>query len=135
MTDKLIKNAKILIANNEKDPLESNLKKNNVPKKLEEISPSGLNKSSSGQNINKSVPAYVDISQDVNKSRLSNVNNSQLVISNRVLTVKMLKEVIEDIYLSKMDYDVKCRENKMMRETMEQHMYSFLNQKYGLKVS
>lgn len=136
MTEKLINNAKMLISNNEKQPLESHI--NNlglVPKKLEEINPE-LNKSSSGKNIqNSSKGGYADLSQDINKSKVNDLNNSQLVVSSRVLTAKMLREMIDDIYNSKVNYDVKCRENEMMRETMEQHMYSYLNQKYGLKVS
>ena len=44
-----------------------------------------------------------------------------------------MKEVIEEIYASKALFDKKCLDVKMPRETMEQHMYSFLNHKYGLK--
>lgn len=44
-----------------------------------------------------------------------------------------MKDVIEEINESKQKYDKKCIEMKMPRETMEQHMYGFLNQKYGLK--
>jgi hypothetical protein len=53
----------------------------------------------------------------------------------RVLTKKMMKDTIEEIYQSKTLYDKKCAEAKLPRETMEQHMYTFLNQKYGLKVN
>ncbi len=52
----------------------------------------------------------------------------------RVFTKKMLLEAINDIYESKKHYDIKCQENKMSNETLEQFMYSYLNQKYGLKV-
>lgn len=62
-------------------------------------------------------------------------NNSQIIIGTRILTVKMLKDMIYEIYNSKESYDKKCNENRLPRETMEQHMYSYLNQKYGLKVS
>jgi len=44
-----------------------------------------------------------------------------------------MKDVIEEIYESKTNFDRKCLEAKLPRETMEQHMYTFLNQKYGLK--
>ncbi len=47
----------------------------------------------------------------------------------------MMKDVIEEIYESKTNFDKKCIEAKLPRETMEQHMYTFLNQKYGLKVN
>jgi len=49
------------------------------------------------------------------------------------LTLKQLKEVIEDIYACKIRFDEKCRETKQARETMEQYLYTYLNQKYGLK--
>eukprot|EP00755_Sulcionema_specki_P011828 Sspe_Gene.49932::Locus_27330_Transcript_1_1_Confidence_1.000_Length_2324::g.49932::m.49932 len=49
------------------------------------------------------------------------------------LTLRQLKEIIEDIYTSKSKFDIKCMETHLPRETMEQHLYSYLNQKYGLK--
>lgn len=51
----------------------------------------------------------------------------------RVLTLKQMNEVIEDIYQSKLKCDQKYIESKLPRETMEQHMYTYLNTKYGLK--
>ncbi|KRX10318.1 hypothetical protein PPERSA_02735 [Pseudocohnilembus persalinus] len=51
----------------------------------------------------------------------------------RTLTLRQLKEIIEEIYNSKQKYDQKYLEAKLPRETMEQHMYTYLNQKYGLK--
>jgi len=37
------------------------------------------------------------------------------------------------MYAQKVKFDKKCEENKVSRETMEQYMYTYLNQKYGLK--
>ena len=37
------------------------------------------------------------------------------------------------MYVQKVKFDKKCEENKLPRETMEQYMYTYLNQKYGLK--
>ena len=37
------------------------------------------------------------------------------------------------MYTQKVKFDKKCEENKMPRETMEQYMYTYLNQRYGLK--
>ena len=65
-----------------------------------------------------------------------NNNNTLLQASpvcNRVFTIKMMKEIINDIYHSKAEFDKKTDENKLPRETLEQHMYTYLNQKYGLK--
>lgn len=51
----------------------------------------------------------------------------------RTLTLKQFKELIQDIYNQKQKYDEKCQENKLPKETMEQYMYNYLNQRYGLK--
>ena len=51
----------------------------------------------------------------------------------RTLTLNQLREVIDAMYASKVKFDAKCDASKLPRETMEQHMYTFLNQKYGLK--
>lgn len=51
----------------------------------------------------------------------------------KILTKKNMHDLIESIYESKTSYDKKCQEIRMPRETMEQHMYTFLNQKFGLK--
>ena len=66
------------------------------------------------------------------KSKLG--NNSVIGQSgSKVLTIKMLRDIIDEIYDSKVIFDKKCYENNMPRETMEQHMYTYLNHKYGLK--
>jgi hypothetical protein len=41
--------------------------------------------------------------------------------------------VIADIYGSKIKFDKKSEALRQPRETMEQYMYTYLNQKYGLK--
>lgn len=66
------------------------------------------------------------------------MNQSNVLIGQpplRALTLKQIKDVIEEIYVSKTKYDQRCVEAKIPRETMEQHMYTYLNQKYGLKVN
>ena len=37
------------------------------------------------------------------------------------------------MYSQKVKYDQKCRDSQLPIETMEQFMYTYLNQKYGLK--
>ncbi len=37
------------------------------------------------------------------------------------------------MYAQKQKYDEKCAESRLPRETMEQYMYTYLNQRYGLK--
>lgn len=49
------------------------------------------------------------------------------------LTLKQLKDLIEDLYLNKDRYDQKCIENHQPRETLSQYLQTYLNQKYGLK--
>jgi len=51
----------------------------------------------------------------------------------RELSQRQLNDFINELYASKEKFDIKCREAKLPRETMEQHLYTYLNQKYGLK--
>ena len=87
---------------------------------------------------------FPDNSNNINynyKNYYENINNSYnnnsflqtSPVCSRVFTIKMMKEIINDIYNSKAEFDKKSDENKLPRETMEQHMYTYLNQKYGLK--
>jgi hypothetical protein len=85
------------------------------------------------QNINDNM----DI-KDFNKPCQSNIfNNVSLtnlsLAGNRVFTLKMMKEIISNIYSSKASFDKKCLQNKQPKQTMEEFMYTYLNQKYGLK--
>lgn len=69
-----------------------------------------------------------------NTSKFNKENLKTTVPMNtRNLTLKQMKETIEEIYASKQRTDKKNREMHMPRETMEQHMYTYLNQKFGLK--
>ncbi|CAD8081062.1 unnamed protein product [Paramecium sonneborni] len=70
--------------------------------------------------------------QNKNNQQQSNVlvQTPQLV---KMLTLKQFKDLIIEIYESKLKFDQKCSDSHLPRETMEQHMYTFLNQKYGLK--
>jgi hypothetical protein len=49
-------------------------------------------------------------------------------------TLRQLKVLIEDVYESKARSDEQNRELKQPLETLEQHLQSYLGQKYGLKV-
>lgn len=37
------------------------------------------------------------------------------------------------MYAQKVKFDKKCEDSRVPKETMEQYMYTYLNQKYGLK--
>lgn len=47
--------------------------------------------------------------------------------------MRQLHELINEIFVAKTKYDHKCAEASMPNETMEEYMYTFLNQKYGLR--
>ncbi len=118
MTEKIIKKAKDL--SSDEYTREFNVNKSNLV-----MNRSSVNIGASGVDLNNSKLL-------INKS--FNGNNALIgPVGSRVLTKKMLLEIIEEIYTSKEQFDRKCLESKMPRETMEQHMYSYLNQKYGLK--
>ena len=93
------------------------------------------------KNINNS---YYSLSNNLNNSNYIQNNNSSLRKNSdekipffkpkhKILSLKIVKDLISEIYSSKAIFDKKCIENGKPRETMEQHMYTFLNQKYGLK--
>ena len=44
-----------------------------------------------------------------------------------------MNDIISEMFRSKKKYDLKCKQNKLNVETMEEYMYTFLNQRYGLK--
>ena len=86
-------------------------------------------------NLNNLPPKinYKNYFENINNSYNNNSFLQSSPVCNRVFTIKMMKEIINDIYNSKEEFDKKSDENKLPRETMEQHMYTYLNQKYGLK--
>ena len=86
-------------------------------------------------NLNNLPPKinYKNYFENINNSYNNNSFLQSSPVCNRVFTIKMMKEIINDIYNSKGEFDKKSDENKLPRETMEQHMYTYLNQKYGLK--
>jgi hypothetical protein len=114
MTEKLIKNAKM--ASDESHNYSKKQNNNSI------MAQNPMNNKSYTEN-NK------------HEEYLNKLNKNVMIgpIGSRVLTKKMLIEIIEDIYHSKSLFDKKCLECKMPRETLEQHMYTYLNQKYGLK--
>lgn len=44
-----------------------------------------------------------------------------------------MRETLTDIYSQKIRFDRACKESSQPRETMEQYLYTYLNQKYGLR--
>ena len=90
--------------------------------------------SKSPNNLNDNMLNNFDINQNKVGNIQSNVSLSKLsVVGSRVFTIKMMKEVISNMYSSKVAFDKKCIQNKQAKQTMEEFMYTYLNQKYGLK--
>ena len=87
----------------------------------------------------------IDLSSSINNITNSNISKksgeenigidaSFLGLSGaKILTKKQMKDFINEIYDSKMEYDKVCSENHLKNESMEHYMYKFLNNKYGLK--
>ena len=90
--------------------------------------------SKSPNNLNDNMLNNFDINQNKVGNIQSNVSLSKLsVVGSRVFTIKMMKEVISNMYSSKVAFDKKCIQNKQAKQTMEEFMFTYLNQKYGLK--
>ena len=76
-----------------------------------------------------------------NISQISNITNAPQKdlrtvigpISKRDMTIRQLLETINDIYNSKLESDRKLTQNHQQKLTMEQFLYHYLNNKYGLK--
>jgi Ca2+-binding EF-hand superfamily protein len=76
-----------------------------------------------------------------NLSQYSNITNAtpkdlkSVVgpISKRDISLRQLLEIINDIYNSKLENDKKLVNNRQQKLTMEQFLYHYLNNKYGLK--
>ena len=72
-------------------------------------------------------PKLPNTEQYVLKKNRSTSNINTATISPRILTQKQLLQVITEIYASKSQYDKKCYDYHLPKETLEQHMYTFLN--------
>ena len=152
MTKKLMNiNKEIEKKNSEDNIMNSTLNKENMTfnknspeskKQQSNISLKEVEKDSKiflSKNINNS---YYSLSNNGNNSiqnnntsirKNSDDKNQYFRPKNKILSLKIVKDIISEIYASKATFDKKCIESGKPRETLEQHMYTFLNQKYGLK--
>lgn len=55
------------------------------------------------------------------------------VPAGRALSLRQLREMIEEVYASKAKLDDKCAKQRLPRETLAQHLSTYLNNRYGLK--
>ena len=68
-----------------------------------------------------------------NMNNISDDKNQIFKTKHKIISLKNINDLINEIYNSKVIFDKKSIENGKPKETLEQHMYTFLNQKYGLK--
>ena len=68
-----------------------------------------------------------------NNLEKTNKSNSIIIVRPHNLTKEQLLQLIDEIYRSKSISNQKCEEVGKPIETMEKHLYTFLNQKFGLK--
>ena len=69
----------------------------------------------------------------INDTNINNNYNNIIYHSKQLISLKALKDFMNELYLSKSNYDLKCLKYNLPKETLEEHMYTFLNKKYGLK--
>lgn len=63
----------------------------------------------------------------------SSSNKAKVSLTLKAITENQLLEIIDNIYKSKANSDKSNNDSHLPIETLEQHMYTYLNQKYGLK--
>lgn len=74
---------------------------------------------------------YVPVSP--NKIARSKEAKPRTLPSMKNLPLASLKELIEEIYSTKKDHDLKCIEINQVVKSLDQYLLYYLNQKYGLK--
>lgn len=111
-----------------------NKAKHNTPHKF---SNSSLSQSSS-LNGRLLIPANKASSQPLSQSMDLEITRGNLDaqpqnISIRQMTLKQLLDVITAVYESKREFDRKCEEARQPKETMQQHLLTYLRKQYGLQ--
>ena len=95
---------------------------------------SGLETIMKNKNDKNNIYNYNTINSRINLPNMPKSSyNKQIIVSKKKLTREQLNEIIQNIYKSKITYDQNCIDLNKPLETMEQHMYQYLNNKYGLK--
>lgn len=86
-------------------------------------SPRGLQKNAS--------PSMGNIRKSVESVQLSTLKNS--TPPPKLLTLSHLRTIFRDLFASKKAHDLKCMQNGLPLETLEQYLYTFLSTRFGLK--
>ena len=81
------------------------------------------------ENDNNNIDNINNNTQQNNAKNKTELNK----ITPKILSINYTKDIIQEIYNNISIYNQKCYENKIPRETLEQYMYNYLNQKYGLE--
>jgi len=89
-------------------------------------SPGGMSKASTNAEQSNSYTA-------IHMSRRERISNAGASRPGKDLTLRQLRDIMLSVYSSKAQHDLRCQETKEPTETMEQHTYSFLGKRYGLK--
>ena len=92
-----------------------------------------LSSVSNNNNINNNNSMLILKKGETNKKETGQEPNILGLSGAKVLTKKQMHDFMNEIYESKIEYDKVCNENHLKRESMENYMYKFLNNKYGLK--
>ena len=144
---KIINNVQNLTFNNTKNPnnsekvkINDNTKINkNINAEKKTISEISYIKNNNQNFLNEpSISYQPSISNLSQYANITNTNPRDLKIligpvSKSDYSLRQLLETINDIYNSKLDYDKKLVQNNQQKLTMEQFLYQYLNNKYGLK--
>ena len=119
MTEKLLNDAKNIINNN------------NTLNLISRNSFKNSKKNSMSKSSNNSKKILNNDYNNINNFNYNSFKNNKS--SYKVFTLKMMKDLIYDIYTSKTEFDKSCINNHVPLETLEQYLYTYLNVKYGLK--
>ncbi|KAG1702494.1 hypothetical protein DVH05_009444 [Phytophthora capsici] len=66
------------------------------------------------------------------EARPASIQTAPQAVSVRNLSLKQLVDLINCVYASKIKYDIRATTASAPRETMEQHLYTYLNTRFGL---
>ena len=109
---------------NFKTNIDNNKLKSKTPRNLH------LEIDKNNKSSNKSIHSSLEMDNNV---YLHTVNISPITSKHQSLSLKALKEFINELYISKTNFNIKCNKFKLPKETLEEHMYTYLYKKYGLK--
>ena len=93
------------------------------------------NKNQTNSFINNNYSSDINNNMTKNDTNFNHpINNiTKLKTNKSPLSINVAKDIINEIYNCKENYDRSCYENKLPKETMENYIYIFFYNKYGLK--